>query len=82
MLGGMSRRPDLTPGQAAVLEHLERIHPHGHHAGDVARHLGLPVGVALLALQHLERRGYARRLTPAPDERPEQTNYQATTKRR
>jgi hypothetical protein len=40
--GGVSQRPGLTSGQAEVLEYLERTHPHGHHAGDVARHLGLP----------------------------------------
>jgi hypothetical protein len=65
----MSQRNVLTREQARVRALLER-YPHvSHSAVDVARHFGMDVRTAVVALRELRRRGYARR-GPARASRP------------
>jgi hypothetical protein len=54
----MSQRDVLTREQARVRALLER-YPHvSHSAVDVARHFGMDVRAAMVALQELRRRVY------------------------
>jgi DNA-binding MarR family transcriptional regulator len=57
----MSQLNVLTLEQARVRALLERYPNVSHSAEDVARHFGIGVPAAVIALQELRRRGYARR---------------------
>jgi DNA-binding MarR family transcriptional regulator len=71
----MSQLNVLTREQARVRALLER-YPHvSHSAVDVARYFGLDVRTAVVALQELRRRGYARRGPAIPDETAETALY-------
>jgi DNA-binding MarR family transcriptional regulator len=73
----MSQLNVLTPEQARVRALLER-YPHvSHSATDVARHFGIGVPAAVVALQELRRRGYARRGPATPNETGETELYDA-----
>jgi DNA-binding MarR family transcriptional regulator len=73
----MSQLDVLTPEQARVRALLERYPNVSHSATDVARHFGIDVPAAVVALQELRRWGYARRGPAIVDETAETALYDA-----
>jgi DNA-binding MarR family transcriptional regulator len=71
----MSQLNVLTREQARVRALLERYPRVSHSAVDVARHLGMDVRTAVVALQELRRRGYARRGPASADATDETELY-------
>jgi DNA-binding MarR family transcriptional regulator len=78
----MSQRADLSPAQARVLAHLERVFPAACSAEDAAADLDLSVSAALATLETLRRLGYARFGQGAPAGTPAAAVYEATPQRR
>jgi DNA-binding MarR family transcriptional regulator len=73
----MSQLNVLTPEQARVRAYLERFTSVSHSAEDVARYFGMDVHTAMVALQELRRRGYARRGPATTNETGETELYDA-----
>jgi hypothetical protein len=71
----MSQLNVLTREQARVRALLERYPNVSHSAVDVARYFGTDVRAAVVALQELRRRGYARRGPALVDETDETELY-------
>jgi DNA-binding MarR family transcriptional regulator len=57
----------LSRHQASILDHLDEIDP--ITLNDLARHMGVTAATMSLAIDRLERKGYAARLRDGPDRR-------------
>jgi DNA-binding MarR family transcriptional regulator len=71
----MSQRNVLTREQARVRAYLGRYPSVSHSAVDVAAYFGMDVRTAVVALQELRRRGYARRGPARANETDETALY-------